>query len=439
MSENKVGTGDIPDADYVYDVIVVGGGMAGCAAALSAARNGAKVLLIEQNAFLGGAATAGMVGQFVGWQTRSRRMVVLGVAENIVARLRADGGCGDLDTFIMSTGHQMDRIEYDAEILKVSLEQMLVEQNVSILFKSFVMAANCVDDRINSVSVWAAGQLIVVSASVFIDASGDMTLVTVSGGDFLELESGEALQPGTMMFEMAPVDLKQMNAMSSADRDRIIAAGLKAGVLPRAALHYSRVPDADAAWFNISRVSVDPEDPFSVSRGEIEGRRQAIEISHFLRQHMPGCENARLSALAPQLGIRDSRRVRGDHVITRDEISTGIVYHDTIACGAYPIDVHKPTETKLTFIEFGEDHHYAIPYRSLIPVGLRNVLTAGRGISATHEAFAALRVMPTAMAMGHAAGLGAALAADVVQGDVRQVAIPELQARLRSENAFLGA
>ncbi len=437
MSSRKAGPHHL-GRDHIFDVIIVGGGMSGCAAALAAARSGAQVLLVEQNAFLGGAATAGMVGQFVGWQTRSGRKVVCGVADDIVSRLRADGGCGGIGTFVMSTGHEMNRIEYDAEILKVSLEQMLVEAGVTVLFKSFVMAAETEGGRVSSVAIWAAGTPIVASAGSFVDASGDMTLVTVAGGAFLELEEDEALQPGTLMFEMSPVDLKQMEEMTREDRDRVVTAGLQSGALPRAALHYSRVPGADAAWFNISRVSVDPDNPFSVSEGEIEGRRQAVEIARFLKAHMPGCARARLSALAPQLGIRDTRRVQGEHIITRDEITEGCVYEDTVACGAYPIDVHKPTGTELTFIEFGDDHHYSIPYRALIPSGLRNVLTAGRGISATHEAFAALRVMPTAMAMGHAAGIGAALAASSAQGEVRNIDTSELQARLRSENAFLG-
>lgn len=429
----------VPDAaQHSWDVVVVGGGMSGCAAALSAARNGARVLLVEQNAFLGGAATAGMVGQFVGWQTRSGRKVVAGVADDIVDRLRADGGCGAIGTFVMSTGHVMNRIEYDAEILKVSLEQMLVEAGVQVLLKAFVVSAATEEGRIGSVLIWASGKWIDAGARSFVDASGDMTLVTVAGGSFLGLEKDQALQPGTMMFEMSPVDLDRMDAMTPADRDRVVAAGLASGALPRAALHYSRVPGADAAWFNISRVNVDPDDPFSVSDGEIEGRRQAVEISRFLQAHMPGCDRARLSALAPQLGIRDTRRIEGDHVITRDEITTGTVFEDTVACGAYPIDVHKPSGTELTFIEFGEDHHYSIPYRALVPAGLRNVLTAGRGISATPEAFAALRVMPTAMAMGHAAGIGAAMAAGTTQGEVRQVPLSKLQQRLRAEHAFLG-
>ncbi|MFV0332716.1 MAG: FAD-dependent oxidoreductase [Tropicimonas sp.] len=424
--------------DPTCDVIVAGGGMAGCAAALAAGRSGAKVLLIEQNAFLGGAATAGMVGQFVGWQTRAGRTVIRGIAEDIVAGLRADGGAGALGTFTMSTGHEMNRIEYDAQILKITLERMLGEAGVRILFRTVTTGAEVSGGRVTGLHLWAAGTPLRASARSFIDASGDMALLKQAGADFLALGEGEALQPGTMMFEMAPVDLARLDAMTREARDRLVARGLAEGVLPRAALHYSRVPGADAAWFNISRVVVDPDDPFSLGRGEIEGRRQALAISRFLSAHMPGCENARLSALAPQLGIRDTRRMRGDHVITREEIVAGLRYDDTIAAAAYPIDIHKPTGTDITFVEFGADHHYCIPYRALVPAGLRNVLAAGRGISASHEAFAALRVMPTVMAMGHAAGIGAAMAAAEGQGDVRRIDMTRLQDGLRAGRAYLG-
>lgn len=425
--------------EKAYDVIVVGGGMSGCAAALSAARAGARVLLIEQNAFLGGAATAGMVGQFVGWQTRSGRTVVEGVAADIVSRLREEGGCNALGTFVMSTGHVMNRIEYHAEILKVVLDQMLLEAGVHILFKSVTIATELADERVTAVKVWCAGTQLDLHANTFVDASGDMNLITLAGGTFLALEQGQALQPGTMMFAMAPVRFDALEKITREDRDRIVRRGLEEGVLPRAALHYSRVPGSDAAWFNISRVVVDPDDPFSVSSGEIEGRRQALEISRFLTANLSGCEAARLSAFAPQLGIRDTRRVRGDYVITREDITSGVRFADTVAAGAYPIDVHKPNGTDITFIEFDEDHHYNIPFRALIPLGLRNVLTAGRGISATHEAFAALRVMPTAMAMGHAAGLGAAMAAEDRQGEIRRIDVTSLQTRLLAANAYLGS
>lgn len=421
-----------------YDVIVIGGGMAGCAAALAAARTEARVLLVEQNAFLGGAATAGMVGQFVGWRTRAGREVIRGIAADIVEQLRAEGGCGDIHDFVMSTGHVMNRIEYDAEILKIVLEQMLIAAGVDILFKAVMVGSSVTDGRVTGVDIWASGLVLRALAPVFVDASGDMSLLVQAGAGFLGLEPGQALQPGTMMFAMAPVDFAALDAVTGEARERIVRKGLAEGALPRAALHHSRVPGTQVAWFNISRVSVDPDDPFSVSRGEVEGRRQALTISRFLTANLPGCSAARLSALAPQLGIRDTRRARGEHVLTRDELVEGVRFADAIAAGAYPIDVHIPDSAELAFIEFNEDHHYCIPYRSLVPLGLRNVLTAGRGISASHEAFAALRVMPTAMAMGHAAGLGAALAANGTQGDVRAVDVAALRVRLTAEHAYLG-
>ncbi|MEQ9328227.1 MAG: FAD-dependent oxidoreductase, partial [Rhodospirillales bacterium] len=203
------------------------------------------------------------------------------------------------------------------------------------------------------------------------------------------------------------------------------------------ALHYSRVPGSDIAWFNISRVNVDAADPFSMSAGEMEGRRQALRIAGFLRENLPGCARARLVQTAPQLGIRDTRRVAGDHVLSARELRAGQAFEDTICCGAYPIDIHHPDGGGLTIEEFGEDHFYRIPLRSLLPEGLVNVAAAGRGISAEADAFAALRVMPTAMATGQGAGTAAALAVGA-GGSYRGIDVGDLQARLRDAGAFLG-
>lgn len=425
-------------ADFRYDVVVVGGGMAGCVAALAAAKAGVSVLLIEQNAFLGGAATAGGVGQFVGWQTRSGRQVVCGYAQEIIERLRNEGGCGEIERFTMSTGHVMNRIQYDVELLKIVLDDVLTDAGVDILFKSAVIDGAARIGRLASISVWSAGRMIQISASSFVDASGDMSLLVKAGAEFLDLDTGQTLQPGTMMFAVSPVNFKKLDGISESRMRALAQEGVDQGVLPRAALHYSKVPQSSSAWFNISRVVVDPDDPFSISRAEIEGRRQVREISRYLISRVPGCENARLSSMAPQLGIRDTRRVRGDYVITREDIATGIVFEDTVACGAYPIDIHRADTPTIDFIEFGEDHHYSIPLRALIPAGLKNVLAAGRGISATHDAFAALRVMPTAMAMGHAAGLAGAMASALGQGDVRAVDGAQLRAGLVDTGAYLG-
>ncbi len=420
-----------------FDVAVIGGGIAGFCAAIAARRMGAKTLLVERLGFLGGAATAGSVGQFVGWETRRGRRVVRGIGDDLVDCLKTAGGTLGHGRFTMSTGHRMDRVEYAPEILKVVLDGMASDCGLHVLFHGQVTAVERDAAAVRQVVIDTPTAALRIAARCHVDASGDMNLLTRAGAAFLKLETDESLQAATMMFAMAPVDFDRLDKVGLDSKQAIIARGLQSGDLPRAALHYNRVPDTDAAWFNITRVTVDPTDPFSLSAGEIEGRRQAFRVARFLRENLPGCGKARLSALAPQLGIRDSRRIVGDYVITAEDIRSGAAFDDTIACGAYPIDIHPANGSGLTIEEFGEDHFYRIPYRALLPRGLKNVIAAGRGISATHDAFAALRVMPTAMAMGHAAGVAAALAA-ISDGDVRKVAVNALQGILSRQNAFLG-
>lgn len=422
-----------------YQVIIVGGGMAGVAAALAAAREAASVLLVERNAFLGGAATAGSVGQFVGWETRAGRRVIAGVAAEIVAALQAEGGAGPYAHFTMSTGHRMDRVEYDPEILKIVLDQLVVDARVDVIFQGSVQDVWAREDRLEAILLDTPAGSVKARADTFIDASGDMALLYRAGAAFLPPDGNELVQPATLMFALGPINFDVMDGIEPEERDHIIAKGVADGALPRAAVHRSRVPGSDSAWFNVTRVGLDPDDPFSLSTAQIEGRRQALAAARFLIAHMPGCESACLSRLAPQLGVRDFRRVKGDHVLSRPELAAGTLFEDTVACGAYPIDIHHPPgEAGLTFEEFGEDHFYAIPLRSLVASGFANVLTAGRGVSATHEAFAALRVMPTAMAMGHAAGAAAALAAETASGTVRSVPISRLRECLAATGAYLG-
>jgi len=427
-------------AEHDCDVVIAGGGMAGVAAAIAAVGDGLRVLLVERNAFLGGAATAGSVGQFVGWETRSGRRVIAGVAERIVEALRAEGGAAPHGHFTMSTGHVMDRVEYDPELLKIVLDRLVGESGAELLFNATVHGVEQRAGRLTRVHLATPSGPVVASAPVFVDASGDLALLSRAGAAFLAPDGNEGVQPATLMFAMAPVDFAVLDGLDEAEKRAIVARGVEIGALPRAAAHRSRVPGSDTAWFNVTRVDIDPDDPFALSRAEVEGRRQALAAARFLKENLPGLENAALTRLAPQLGIRDARRVKGDHVLTRDELAADTLPADTVACGAYPIDIHHPAGSAgLTFEEFGPDHYYGIPLRSLIPSGFDNVLTAGRGVSATHEAFAALRVMPTAMALGHAAGAAARLAVETARGTVRRIDVAALRGRLRDAGAFLGA
>jgi hypothetical protein len=419
------------------DVLVCGGGMAGSVAAIAAGRAGADTLVIERWGFLGGSATAAAVGQFVGWETEAGRRVIRGIAEEIVENLIARGASDGHSHFVMSTGHRMDQVSYDPETLKIVLDELLTKAPARLLFNAVVMSAARTARSISEVTVLTKAGPIALRPKVVIDASGDLDVLARAGAEFLTLEEGERLQPATMMFRFGPIDYDVFNVIPVAEMQALARRGASEGVLARAALHQSRVTGTRDGWFNISRVSVDATDPFDLSRAEVEGRRQAFSAATFIRENVPGCADGRLIALAPQLGVRETRRIRGEYILAADDLRKGGRFSDVIALGAYPIDLHPATGAGLGFETLGKDHSYQIPYRAIVPTGFDNVLVAGRGISSTHEAHASTRVMPNTMAIGQAAGIAAAMIAD---GNIGAVALPveRLQAKLREANAYLG-
>jgi hypothetical protein len=423
-------------SELAVDVLVCGGGMAGMMAAVAAARTGTGVLLVERWGFLGGSATAGAVGQFVGWETAAGRQVIQGLAEEVVRRLERHGGSGGHTHFVMSTGHPMDQVSYDPERLKLVLDEMAAEAGVRLLFHATVLNVTRAGAAIDTVAVLTKAGPLAIRPRMVIDASGDLDVLARAGAGFLPLEPDEAPQPATMMFRFGPVDFARFGALTGEELRALCRQGVESGALARAALHQSRIPGTNDGWFNISRVSLDATDPFAVSAGEIEGRRQAFAAAGFLTAHVPGCEGGRLVALAAQLGIRESRRVRGELVLTADDLRAERRFPDAIAVGAYPMDIHPAKGTGLHFETLGGDRSYEIPYRCLLPAGLDNALVAGRGISASHGAHASTRVMPTIMAIGQAAGTAAALAC-AGHGDTRQVDAVQLRQRLRQDGAFL--
>lgn len=420
------------------DVLVCGGGVAGTMAAVAAARNGAQVVLAERYGFLGGNATAGAVAQFNSWQTAAGRRVVAGLAQEVVERLRAKGGAGAHEVFVMSTGHKMDRVEYAPEVLKLVLDEMVLEAGVQPLLHASLLDVSSAGRRVETVRLLTKGGVMAVRPRVLIDTSGDMDALRQAGARFLALEEGEALQPATMMFRFGPVDFKVFDALSKAEIAALAKQGYASGALARAALHSSRDPYSQDGWFNISRLAVDATDALALGKAEMEGRQQAWRAAEYLRAKVPGCQGGRLQAFGTQVGIRETRRMEGDHVMTAQELLQPVHFDDAIAAGAYPIDIHPAAGGELEYRALGEDHAYEIPYRSLIPTTLDNALVAGRGLSATHEALAAVRVMTISMAVGQAAGTAAAIACKSAQpAAVRNVAMAQLQATLRDAGAVL--
>lgn len=420
------------------DVLVCGGGIAGAMAAVAAARAGASVVLVERYGFLGGNATAGAVAQFNSWQTSNGRRVVAGLADEVVMRLGRYGGAGEHATFVMSTGHRMDRVEYAPEVLKLVLDDMVQEAGVRPLLHASVLDVGVSGRRIDGVHVLTKSGAVELRAQVLIDASGDMDALQRAGATFLGLDEGEALQPATMMFRFGPIDFARFDALSKAEVAALARRGYDDGRLARAALHSSRDPFSNDGWFNISRLGIDATDAMALGAAEIEGRRQAWNAAQYLRQCVPGCEAGQLRAFGTQVGVRETRRIVGDHILTSEELLRPEQFRDAIAAGAYPIDIHPAAGGELRYEGLGEDHAYQIPYRSLIPVGFDNALVVGRGVSATHSAHAAIRVMTISMAVGQAAGTAAAMAAQSnQQAKVRAVPIPALREQLLRDGAKL--
>lgn len=420
------------------DVLVCGGGLAGTMAAVAAARAGAAVLLVERYGFLGGNATGGAVAQFNSWQTAAGRRVVAGLASEVVERLAAYGAAGAHEVFTMSTGHRMDRVEYAPEILKLVLDDLVTEAGVRPLLHTMLLDVERAGTRIASVRLLTKSGVLAVRPRVLVDTSGDIDALYRAGAPFLELDSGEQLQPATMMFRFGPIDFARFDALGQQELAALARRGFETGALARAALHAARDPFGSDGWFNISRLGIDATDVLALSRAEIEGRRQAWRAAQYLREAVPGCEQGRLLAFGTQVGVRETRRVAGDHVLTAEDLLQPVVFEDAIAAGAYPIDIHPAAGGELDYRGLGEDHSYQIPFRSLLPRGLDNALVAGRGVSATHSALAAIRVMTISMAVGQAAGTAAALATrGVGAADVRTVPMAELRKALLQAGACL--
>jgi hypothetical protein len=439
--DDSTGMGHASSRTVEADVVVCGGGVAGTMAAVAAARQGASVVLVERYGFLGGNATAGAVAQFNSWQTGNGRTVVAGLADEVVARLRLYGAARAHERFMMSTGHHMDRVEYAPEVLKLVLDDMVAEAGVRPLLHTTLLDVASDGRHIDGIRVLTKGGVLLLRAGVFVDASGDMDALKQAGARFLELGDGEALQPATMMFRFGPIDFERFGALSKAELSAFAAQGYAQGQLARAALHSSRDPYSDDGWFNISRLGIDATDPMALGAAEIEGRRQAWKAAWFLANAVPGCEKGRLRAFATQVGVRETRRLEGDHVLTAQELLEPVQFSDAIAAGAYPIDIHPATGGALHYVPMDADHAYQIPYRSLIPSMLDNALGIGRGISASHEALAAIRVMTISMAVGQAAGIAAAMAARAAEGgmgaQVRAVKVPALREALVRGGAVL--
>ena len=412
-----------------YDLAVIGGGFAGVAAALAAARAGVQVLIVEKSNCLGGAAVNCLVNPFMPYWTE------------------IDGRRVDLSTGIFKEIHDrleernaMMRESFLEEELKYILNEMVIEANIDLLFHAYIFRSNTCADRVVSVTVATKSGEMQIEADYFIDATGDAQLAYLAGcPTVLGREPDHLCQPMTLCFRVGNVDVEKFYA--SRERLKLAhAQSLAAGELinPRENILVFKTPIHNVLHFNTTRVvRKDPTSPEEVTEAEVLARKQIYEIYEFMKKHGQGLENSFLMATASEIGVRESRMIVGEHVLTETECKACTKFADAIAACNYDIDIHNPEGSGTSHYYFKPGEYYTIPYRCLIPKDAENLLVAGRCISSDHGAQASYRIMPVVCCLGEAAGMAAALAVRDKVG-VRCINVEELQEMLKSKGAFIG-
>ena len=415
-----------------FDVIVAGGGFAGAAAAIAAARCGQRVLLFDKSNCLGGAAVNCLVNPFMSYSTRVNDEVKdlsAGLFAEIMDRL------AEMRKLTGEMLYSEKRRIFSEEHLKFVLNQMAIEANVTLLFHAYLCEVKCMDGKIQSLTVATKSGNLELSADYYIDATGDADLAVRSGCSYhLGRETDNLCQPMTLCFRISNVDMEKFNeerpAMQALYKEYKAAGKFKN---PREDVLIFRTIQKNVLHFNSTRiVKLNPVNPFDVTRAELEAREQVLELYLFLNEHFAFMKDAELLSTAAEIGVRESRMIDGLHLLTGKELVDCSRFEDSIACGNYDIDIHNPEGSGTSHYYFPAGQYYEIPYRSLLPKEISNLLVAGRCISVDHEAQASIRIMPIVCCLGEAAGVAAAVAskAKVAPADAE---IAEIQ-RILVEN-----
>jgi hypothetical protein len=419
-----------------FDLVVVGGGSAGTAAAVTAARLGLRTALVEEMPFLGGMSTGGCVGTFCGFYYREPsgdlERLVGGFAAEVMDRLAADGQCYGPVPF--KTTAAVPYVPWGVKRLYDTM--MRDERPPTLLLYARLVRVLASGGSVRAAIVATRSGTVALRAPFFVDATGDATLAQAAGAG---VEHGETLQYPSMMFYMQHVDLgRALPAL--ADLNDLLERHFDSDQLPRRSGNLIPTGRPGEVLVAMSRVAIDgrPVDGAStadLTRGELLGRDQAERCAAFLCAHMPGFDEAFLSDTAPRLGLRETRRIRGRYRLTGDDVLGGRKFEDGICRAAWPIELHAAEgRTEWQFLEDGL--WYTVPYRCLLPQGLDNVAVAGRCLSATREGFASVRVIGPCMGEGQAVAAAVSLALPGATALAR-VDVDELRARLGALGALL--
>jgi hypothetical protein len=431
------------------DVLVVGGGVAGVAAAVAAARNGANTVLVERYGYLGGLATGGLVLVIMPMSDGTKNLQIAGICREIVARLDAYGGCihprvediGSTEEklinywrnypFCVIENRVIMSVPFDPEIFNLVLNDMVEDSGVNLCLHCWGSQAILEGNVVKGVVFESKQGRQAVLAKITIDTTGDGDILTTAGADYTDAMTPELRSHMALPFRIGGIDFKRYTYFRRAHQsdfmERMKELGYQLGLEGPALSNYFllRYSQPDAAWVNNSYDNRSGLKIDDLTRVEVEARKKARIFREFYRQNIPGFEKCFIMDIASQIGVRCSRRLVGEHVIDHKELLQGTVYPDTV--GVFPDHHHT----------YSPEHpHWHIPYRSLVARNRENLLAAGRLLSADAIANELLRPIQGCIVMGEAAGTAAALAVKTGVSP-RNVDVKALQRQLLEQGVLL--
>ena len=428
-----------------YDVVIVGGGPAGIAAAAAAARAGQRTLLIERYGFLGGMGTAAGVTNFCGLHANVHgtiKQVVHGIADDLLARMEQLGGLSQPHLLF---GGKIAAQAYDNTALKIAADEVVLASGAELLFHAQVVGVLMdAPERIGAVLIETKSGRAAVVGRIYIDCSGDGDLSFHAGVPFEKGTSGRDMMYPSTMFRVNGVDPARAGDAWN-HFGRLMEEAERGGRRFPRKTPIIRPQKNPVEWrANVTQLSnpdgspVDGTDARQLSRGEVEGRRQIVDFFQFLRESAPGFDQSYILEIAPQVGIRETRRIVGEYQLTEGDVLQCVSFVDTIGVNGWPIEEHVAGNIVFKWQDTpaarGFNH---LPYRMLLPLRVNNLLVAGRCGSMTHMGQSAARVTGGCLVMGQAAGTAAALAIES-SSVPREVEPATLQQRLEAAGAYLG-